>query len=313
MKSHTYKCTSGVPQGGNLAPLLFLLYVNDIPKLLKHSKCLLFGDDLNIFKNIKTTVDTQNLLLDLRTVVNWSKNNNLPLNAEKCKVISFTRNKKHIQSTYDTEEEQLERVKEVRDLGVVMESGLNYSQHLQRTVMKAKRNAGLVKRFSNTFKGPSVLRLLYLTLVRPHLEFANIIWGFLTKAEESALEVIQKRFLKFLYYKNFTYYDHSITYPELASGYEINTLQMRRDLYAIRLLYNLIRGQIDSPGLLFEITIYVPPRIGRPKGLFSIPRARTNTLTKSPLVRNMKLYNKLIEINSEIDIFFDPKHKFEKK
>jgi len=132
MKSHTYKCTSGVPQGGNLAPLLFLLYVNDIPKLLTHSKCLLFADDLKIFKNIKTTVDTQNLWLDLRTVVNWSKNNNLPLNAEKCIVISFTRNKKHIQATYDIEEEQPERVKEVRDLGVVMESGLNYSQHLYR-------------------------------------------------------------------------------------------------------------------------------------------------------------------------------------
>ena len=165
------------------------------------------------------------------------------------------------------------------------------------------------------FKGPSlsVLRLLYLTLVRPHLEFVNIIWGFLTKAEENVLEVIQKRFLKFRYYKNFTYYDHSITYPELVSGYEINTLQMRRDLFAIRLLYNLIRGQIDSPGLLSEITIYVPAKIGRHEGLFSISRAKTNTLTKSPLVRSMKLYNKLIEINSEIDIFFHPKHKFEKK
>ena len=44
-------------------------------------------------------------------MVNWSKNNNLSLNAEKCNVISFTRNKKHIQATYDIEEEQLERVK----------------------------------------------------------------------------------------------------------------------------------------------------------------------------------------------------------
>ena len=81
----------------------------------------------------------------------------------------------------------------------------------------------------------------------------------------------------------------------------------------VKLLYNVLYGQIDSPYLLSEIHISAPTRASKPEKLFSISRARTNILPNSPLEKNVKLYNRLVRINSDIDMFFDRKYNIERR
>lgn len=80
---------SGVPQGSYLGPLLFIIYINDIVNIIKYSKCLLYADDLKIFKVIETSRDAFDLQEDLNSIVDWCEANKLKLNLNKCHVMSF--------------------------------------------------------------------------------------------------------------------------------------------------------------------------------------------------------------------------------
>ena len=312
LRSGTFRCTTGVPQGGNLAPFLFVIYVNEIPRIIKHSKCLLFADDLKIYKEINTVHDAEDFQADVLALEQWTGVNHLPLNVKKCKTVTYTRRRDPITMQYTIQGEVLDRVDEIRDLGVLMERNLKYTKQFNKVKTTAKRTIGLIKRFSGNLKRTSTIRLLYFALVRSQFDFANTVWGPQNGNDLNALEAIQKQLLKYLYYRDFMYYDSEITYRELVLGYEMNTLRLRRDLFALRQLYKIINGIQDTSYLLSKINIHVPPRASRMKGLFRLSRARTEILSNSPLERMMALYNILTEINNEIDIFFDNKTQFEK-
>ena len=76
--------TSGVPQGSVLGPVLFVLYINDLPNVI-HSDLYLFADDTKIFRTIMRDTDTVHLQADLHSMSNWCDTWLLNLNPEKCK------------------------------------------------------------------------------------------------------------------------------------------------------------------------------------------------------------------------------------
>jgi len=85
-----FTCPSGVPQGSNLGPLLFALFVNDINKSITNSNALLYADDMKNFRKIECKEDCFALQKDLDSIVKWSENNRLPLSVGKCEKITFT-------------------------------------------------------------------------------------------------------------------------------------------------------------------------------------------------------------------------------
>lgn len=89
-KSECITPQSSVPQGSILSPLLFALFINDLPEQIK-SNILLFADDLKLFSIINTTEDARNLQRDIDTIVSWCNRNDLQLNTNKCYFISFSR------------------------------------------------------------------------------------------------------------------------------------------------------------------------------------------------------------------------------
>ena len=63
--------TSGIPQGSVLGPILFVIYINDLPDKLE-SNCYMFADDTKIFRQIASTSDNDILQSDVKKLENWS-------------------------------------------------------------------------------------------------------------------------------------------------------------------------------------------------------------------------------------------------
>ena len=164
---------SGVPQGSVLGPVLFLIYVNDIVMNIK-STIKLFADDAKIYRPIKNDNDHQALQDDLKRIENWSRKWLLKLNASKCEVLHFGNN--NPETEYTLNGNLLENSEEERDLGIQVHKTFKFSNHISKVAAKANSVLGRIKR---TFTHLDVenVRLLYKSLVRPHLEYGVQSWS----------------------------------------------------------------------------------------------------------------------------------------
>lgn len=113
---------------------------------------LLFADDVKIFSIVRTPEDTLNLQSNLDRFAIWSRHDRLPLNISKCSVITFSRLDNAISYNYKIDNCVLTRVNSVRDLGIVIESNMFFSIHINTIIKKAFKMLGFINRSTNNFK-----------------------------------------------------------------------------------------------------------------------------------------------------------------
>lgn len=204
-QSDPFILTSGVPQGGVLAPLLFKVHINDFFFLVDELNCVLgteinssgFADDYKGSAVIKSTDDTLVLQKLIELLVEWVKNNAMCLNIKKCIVITFSRKNDVIDGNYYMDKTRLTRANTVRDLGVILDSKLTFKHQIDKVVSTGRSVLGFVKRRAKDFNNPYLTKLLYTTLVLPAIEYAGIIWAPYNVTDMSRVESIQKQFLLF--------------------------------------------------------------------------------------------------------------------
>lgn len=162
--------SSGVPQGSVLGPLLFVLFVNDLPcKLASH--CKLFADDLKLIVNpTKKPVIER----DLKLLENWQNDWNLYFNLEKCKVLHI--GKSNLKHTYSFLDGVLAATSSEKDLGISFDEGLNFSSHIKSIIARAKGLISWILRHIISRDKDIMLRI-YKTLIRPNLEYCTQIWA----------------------------------------------------------------------------------------------------------------------------------------
>ena len=144
---------SGVPQGSVLGPLLFLIFVNDLPEWIK-SSLKMFADDTKIWARIRVEKDGECLQRDLDSLGRWSDEWLLRFNCEKCKVMHIGHKlQTNYYMTQDGKSRKLEEIREERDLGVVIADNLKPGVQCGRAAAKAMSVLGIIKRhFSKTSK-----------------------------------------------------------------------------------------------------------------------------------------------------------------
>ena len=169
--SDPFEVTSGVPQGSHLGPLLFLLFINDLPTAIRSSSILMYADDVKLFSK---SSHFSNLLDDLNSLYQWCSLNSLHLNLSKCKVMSFSRKEVTLRN-YSINNSLLERVFLFKDLGVIFDPVLNFRSHIETIVLKARCTLGFIKRWSKEFRDPYITKTLLTSLVRPILEYESVI------------------------------------------------------------------------------------------------------------------------------------------
>ena len=182
---------SGVPQGSILGPLLFLIYVNDMPDVVA-STAKMFADDTKVYRKIKVFQDCHDLQDDLNNLSAWSAKWLLGFNETKCVALKIRRS---IEYMYTLNGHILESVDTQKDLGVLISSDLKPSEHISSIVKKANSRIGLIKRcFTDLTKDK--ITTLYQAIVRPILEYASPAWAPHLKKDVNLLESAQRRCLR---------------------------------------------------------------------------------------------------------------------
>ena len=183
--------TSGVPQGSVLGPILFLLYVNDLPKLAS-CKIVLFADDIKLWAHIRTNDDCILLQKDLNALYDWSVKNDLPFNVQKCKMLNI--GKSH-EFNYTLGPHQLVWTNEEKDLGVWISSSLKTSVQCNAVYKKTSQILALLTRNFGRFT-KQVFPAIINTYIRPTMEYAVQAWSPWLEKDIALLQRIYHRATK---------------------------------------------------------------------------------------------------------------------
>ncbi len=144
--SDTVPVSPGVPQGTVLGPLLFLLYVNDLPLSTLNSSTRLFADDSLLFRAVKTPNDCRLSQKDLDALQRWERTWQKHFRPDKCKLLRFTRAHNPIHHTYTLHSSDLESVHTRRYLGVHLSTDLKFNTHIDHISAASNRTLGILRR-----------------------------------------------------------------------------------------------------------------------------------------------------------------------
>lgn len=283
-KSSPITPKSSVPQGSILSPLLFALFINDLPALIK-TQILLFADDLKLFTQIKSLDDVRQLQMDINIISNWCRQNNLQLNIQKCFVMSFTRrNQATFQHfNYNINNIPLSRVETMKDLGVIFDSKLSFDAHINNAVTKAYKTLGFISRSLSKFKNTETYKILYFTYVRSHLEYCSSVWSPYYDNKIGAIERVQRRFTRSIYRK-FRYPEEK-HYCMRNIRLSILSLEDRRTIADEMILYKIYSLRLNTT-LNHELQLNLPRRTTRfNNNIFYLPFVTTNVEYNAPMIR----------------------------
>lgn len=157
-----------------------------------------FADDKKVACIIENRFDGIKLQNAIDKFIDWCDGNGLEVNSEKCKIISFTRTRTTTLIDYRIKGKTIDRVNNIRDLGVMMDQKLDFHSHIEYAKKKAEMALGFVKRQCRNKLGKEVSTLLYSSLVRSNLEFASTVWMPYTKEMEGSIESVQKQAVIFI-------------------------------------------------------------------------------------------------------------------
>ena len=235
--SDLFCASSGVPQGSVLGPLLFIIYVNDIPDVAPcHIK--LFADDTKIAHKAVTPADDGVLQHALNKLWAWSIENRLPFNACKSKVLKISCSERvEMRVPFFLGPDAIDFCFQERDLGVLMTPTINPSSYISSITKKARSALGMIRTVFR-FKEDDLMILLYKTLVRPYLEYCVQVWSPWKQGDIKKLEDVQRKATRMVPGCR------GLQYPDRLEMCGLTTLEERRARGDMILVFRILNDLI---------------------------------------------------------------------
>ena len=277
-------CSPGVCSG----PLLFTLYINDIPNIV-HTNLNFFADDSEVYAITKALEDSEQLQADLNSIQDWCQIWLLKLNLLKCKVMRVGHSS--IASEYvlwdndSGEFVQLPEVDHEKDLGVWISSNLKPPLHCCKAAASAMKVLSMIRRsFVNISE--DLFTFLYKTYVRPLLEYCSAIWSPYLAKDIDVLEKVQMRATRLIRGIG------NLSYGQRLKSLGMYTLFSRRQRGDLIEVFKILNGFYNvKPNEFFTPAVSTNTR-GHHMKLFK-PHSRLNVRSNFFTQRVINLWNNL--------------------
>ena len=257
---------SGVPQGSVLGPLLFVIFINDLPVNLS-SSAQLFADDLKIIANANNISSIEQ---DLSELEKWENTWLLRFNPEKCKVLHLNYNDNPMNS-YELNHVSIENISYEKDLGVMTNDFLNWDEQIKKCISKANKMIAWITR-NLIIREKKVMINIYKTIIRPNLEYCAQLWSPVAAHGNWGLilqlEGVQRRFTRLINGIG------TLPYSERLEALNLTTLAERR-----------LRGD------LIETFKIVNDLVNYGKDIFKMGRSGRNIVHKPSKLRRTGVHN----------------------
>ena len=242
VSSSTQPITSGVPQGSVIGPFIFNVLINDIIKSSDKFNFILYADDTTLNSTLDVFGDTVNeiqlaIMMDLQKISKWLDLNKLCLNITKSKFMLFHMPQRITPQLHlNIKGSPIENVNEFNFLGLTLDCNLNFKPHTKIIAAKISRVTGVLHKLKYIFPA-YLLRMIYNSLILPHLNYSLLAWGI----QCPNIELLQKKAVRVVNFKS----PVAHTEPILKG---MNQLKLP-DMYTCQLLklyYKLYRNKLPA-------------------------------------------------------------------
>lgn len=294
---------AGVPQGSILGPLLFLIYINDIVNNV-HSNIKLFADDTSLYLIVDEPIDSaRQLNSDLDLIHQWAERWLVKFNPAKSESLLISRKlNRPRHPPLIMNNVSINEVSSHKHLGIFLSNDGTWHEHINYITSKAWIRLNIMRKLKFILDRKS-LEIIYISFIRPILEYADVVWDNCTQYEINALEKIQIEAARIA-----TGTTKLVSLNKLYQETGWETLEERRSKHKLCLFYKMSNNL--SPDYLNSL---VPPSIEtttsytlRDASNIRYPMARTQLYYKSFLPSSIRSWNELapdIKDSSSIQSF----------
>jgi hypothetical protein len=255
VKSEMQSIETGVPQGSILGPLLFILYVNDLPGCVQKCQINMYADDTAIYFSAKNVPDMSSAInSDLKNIYGWFCANKVSVHFGKTEtmLISNPQKRRFLPSTdlnvSVTNNETLSQVDNVKYLGITLDDRLSFDSHIDGLAKQISKKIGILK--SCKFLSRNTLVHLFNSIVLPHFDYCSSVWCATSSKNLTRLQRLQNRAMRLILRK-----PHRTHIEDMLDELKWMSVRQRNVFNNMILMWKIVNG--FAPTYLSDNITYV--------------------------------------------------------